>query len=139
MLEAEIAKAQGDFSVSAQLQKKEFMDQEAKVYLQVYSEVEKAVEQFGDNFKLNPVGTGPFAFFTTSRSWPKSTTRHDCRAPNSSLRPSSSRPLHQRRASSPAVRSAPSSRRGARVTRQHSSRSRSTTRKQQPCAASSSR
>ena len=51
-LEAEIAKAQGDFSVSAQLQKKEFMDQEAKVYLQVYSEVEKAVEQFAREHRI---------------------------------------------------------------------------------------
>ena len=45
-LEAEVAKAQGDFSVNAQLQKKDFMDREAKVYLQVYSEIERAVNQF---------------------------------------------------------------------------------------------
>jgi Skp family chaperone for outer membrane proteins len=45
-LEAEIAKAQGDFSVNAQLQKKDFMDREAKVYQQVYTEVERAVSQF---------------------------------------------------------------------------------------------
>jgi Skp family chaperone for outer membrane proteins len=45
-LEAEIAKAQGDFNVSAQLQKKDFMDREAKVYLQVYGEIERAVGQF---------------------------------------------------------------------------------------------
>lgn len=45
-LEAEVAKAQGDFSVNAQLQKKDFMDREAKVYLQVYGEVERAVSQF---------------------------------------------------------------------------------------------
>ena len=45
-LEAEIAKAQGDFSVNAQLQKKDFMDREAKVYLQVYTEIERAVSQF---------------------------------------------------------------------------------------------
>jgi Skp family chaperone for outer membrane proteins len=45
-LEAEVAKAQGDFSVNAQLQKKDFMDREAKVYLQVYNEVERAVSQF---------------------------------------------------------------------------------------------
>ena len=44
--EAEVAKAQGDFSVNAQLQKKDFMDREAKVYLQVYSEIERAVSQF---------------------------------------------------------------------------------------------
>ena len=43
-LESEIAKAQGDFNVDAQLQKKEFMDREAKVYLSVYTEVEKDVE-----------------------------------------------------------------------------------------------
>ena len=51
-LEAEIAKAQGDFNVNAQLQKKEFMDQEAKVYLQVYTEVEKAVEQFAREHRI---------------------------------------------------------------------------------------
>ena len=45
-LEAEVAKAQGDFSVNAQLQKKDFMDREAKVYLQVYTEIERAVSQF---------------------------------------------------------------------------------------------
>jgi Skp family chaperone for outer membrane proteins len=45
-LEAEIAKAKGDFSVNAQLQKKDFMDREAKVYQQVYTEVERAVSQF---------------------------------------------------------------------------------------------
>ncbi|MCX7432015.1 MAG: OmpH family outer membrane protein [Planctomycetia bacterium] len=36
-LEAEIAKGQGDFNVNAQLQKKDFMEREAKVYLQVYT------------------------------------------------------------------------------------------------------
>ena len=45
-LEAEVAKAQGDFSVNAQLQKKDFMDREANVYLQVYKEIERAVSQF---------------------------------------------------------------------------------------------
>ena len=45
-LEAEVAKAQGDFSVTAKLQQKEFMDREAKVYLQVYNEIERAVSQF---------------------------------------------------------------------------------------------
>jgi Skp family chaperone for outer membrane proteins len=45
-LEAEVAKAQGDFSVNAQLQKKDFMEREAKVYMQVYSEIERAVSQF---------------------------------------------------------------------------------------------
>ncbi len=45
-LEAEVAKAQGDFNVNAQLQKKDFMDREAKVYLQVYTEIERAVSQF---------------------------------------------------------------------------------------------
>lgn len=45
-LEAEIAKAQGDFNVTAQLQKKDFMDREAKVYLQVYTDIERAVAQF---------------------------------------------------------------------------------------------
>ncbi len=45
-LEGEVAKAQGDFSVNAQLQKKDFMDREAKVYLQVYNEIERAVSQF---------------------------------------------------------------------------------------------
>jgi outer membrane protein len=45
-LEAEVAKAQGDFNVSAQLQKKDFMDREANVYKQVYAEIEQAVSQF---------------------------------------------------------------------------------------------
>ncbi|MEX0689061.1 MAG: OmpH family outer membrane protein [Pirellulales bacterium] len=45
-LEGEVAKAQGDFNVTAQLQKKDFMDREAQVYLQVYSQVERAVAQF---------------------------------------------------------------------------------------------
>jgi Skp family chaperone for outer membrane proteins len=44
--EGDVAKAQGDFSVNAQLQKKDFMDREAKVYLQVYNEIERAVSQF---------------------------------------------------------------------------------------------
>jgi len=45
-LEAEVAKAQGDFNVNAQLQKKDFMDREANVYKQVYAEIEQAVSQF---------------------------------------------------------------------------------------------
>jgi Skp family chaperone for outer membrane proteins len=45
-LEGEVAKAQGDFSVNAQLAKKDFMDREGKVYLAVYSEIERAVAQF---------------------------------------------------------------------------------------------
>jgi Skp family chaperone for outer membrane proteins len=44
--EADFAKAQGDFNVNAQLQKKDFMDREAKVYMQVYSEIEQAVSVF---------------------------------------------------------------------------------------------
>ena len=44
--EGEVAKAQGDFSVNTQLQKKDFMEREAKVYLQVYNEIERAVSQF---------------------------------------------------------------------------------------------
>jgi Skp family chaperone for outer membrane proteins len=44
--EGEVAKAQGDFTVNAQLQKKDFMDREAKVYLQVYTEIERAVSQY---------------------------------------------------------------------------------------------
>ena len=51
-LEAEIATAQSQFNVTAQLQKKEFMDREAKVYLQVYSEIEKAVEQFARQHRI---------------------------------------------------------------------------------------
>lgn len=45
-LEGEVAKAQGEFNVTAQLQKKDFMDREAQVYLQVYGQIEKAVAQF---------------------------------------------------------------------------------------------
>ncbi len=44
--EGDVAKAQGDFQVTAQLQKKDFMDREAQVYMQVYSQIEKAVAQF---------------------------------------------------------------------------------------------
>jgi len=51
-LEAEVAKAQGDFNVNAQLQKKDFMDREAKVYMQVYDEVEKAVAQFAREHRI---------------------------------------------------------------------------------------
>jgi Skp family chaperone for outer membrane proteins len=51
-LEAEVAKAQGDFNVTAQLQKKDFMDREAKVYLQVYNEIERAVSQFARDNKI---------------------------------------------------------------------------------------
>jgi Skp family chaperone for outer membrane proteins len=45
-LEGEVAKAQGDFQVTAQLQKKDFMDREAQVYMQVYGQIERAVAQF---------------------------------------------------------------------------------------------
>jgi Skp family chaperone for outer membrane proteins len=51
-LEAEVAKAQGDFNVNAQLRKKDFMDSEAKVYFQVYSEIERAVSQFARDNKI---------------------------------------------------------------------------------------
>jgi Skp family chaperone for outer membrane proteins len=51
-LEAEVAKAQGDFNVNAQLQKKDFMDREAGVYMQVYKEIEKAVEQFAREHRI---------------------------------------------------------------------------------------
>lgn len=51
-LEADVAKAQGDFNVNAQLQKKDFMDREAKVYLQVYLEIERAVSQFARDNKI---------------------------------------------------------------------------------------
>ena len=51
-LEADVAKAQGDFNVNAQLQKKDFMDREAKVYLQVYTEIERAVGQFARDNKI---------------------------------------------------------------------------------------
>jgi Skp family chaperone for outer membrane proteins len=51
-LEAEIAKAQGDFNVNAQLRKKDFMDQEASVYMKVYDEVEKAVTQFAREHRI---------------------------------------------------------------------------------------
>jgi len=65
-LEAEIAKAQGDFNVNAQLQKKDFMDREASVYMQVYGEIERAVSQFArehgiavvHRFDGEPVDTG---------------------------------------------------------------------------------
>ena len=51
-LEAETAKAQGDFNIDAQLRKKDFMEREAKVYLQVYNEIERAVSQFARDNKI---------------------------------------------------------------------------------------
>jgi Skp family chaperone for outer membrane proteins len=51
-LEAETAKAQGDFNIDAQLRKKDFMEREAKVYLQVYTEIEKAVAQFAREHRI---------------------------------------------------------------------------------------
>jgi Skp family chaperone for outer membrane proteins len=65
-LEGEVAKAQGDFNVNAQLQKKDFMEREATVYMQVYSEIERAVSQFArehsiavvHRFDGEPVDTG---------------------------------------------------------------------------------
>jgi len=45
-LEGDVAKAQGDFSVRAQLDKKDFLDREAKIYRRVYGEVEQAVSMF---------------------------------------------------------------------------------------------
>ncbi|RLS53300.1 MAG: OmpH family outer membrane protein [Planctomycetota bacterium] len=51
-LEAEVAKAQGDFNVNTQLQKKDFMEKEAQSYLQVYTEIEKAVAQFAREHQI---------------------------------------------------------------------------------------
>lgn len=51
-LEAEIAKAQGDFNVNAQLQKKDFMDREAAVYMKVYDQIEKTVAQFARDHRI---------------------------------------------------------------------------------------
>ena len=45
-IEGDVAKAQGDFTVKAQLEKKDFLDREAKVYHKVYGEVERAVASF---------------------------------------------------------------------------------------------
>lgn len=45
-LEGDVAKAQGDFGVRAQLDKKDFLDREAKIYHRVYGEVEQAVTAF---------------------------------------------------------------------------------------------
>ena len=45
-LEGDVAKAQGDFQVKAQLEKKDFLDREAKIYHKVYGEVEQAVAAF---------------------------------------------------------------------------------------------
>jgi phage terminase small subunit len=45
-LEAEVAKAQGEFNVTAQLQKKDFMDREASVYHEVFGEIQVAVTKF---------------------------------------------------------------------------------------------
>ena len=45
-LEAEVAKAQGEFNVTAQLQKKDFMDREAAVYQEVFGEIQQVVTKF---------------------------------------------------------------------------------------------
>lgn len=45
-LEAEVAKAQGEFNVNGQLQKKDFMDREAAVYHEVFGEIQQAVTKF---------------------------------------------------------------------------------------------
>jgi len=54
-LEAEVAKAQGDFNVNAQLQKKDFMEREAKVYLEVYQEIEANVKAFAQHYQIDIV------------------------------------------------------------------------------------
>jgi len=65
-LEAEVAKAQGEFNVTAQLQKKDFMDREASVYHDVFGEIEQAVARFAQEhgiavvhrFDGDPVDSG---------------------------------------------------------------------------------
>jgi Skp family chaperone for outer membrane proteins len=65
-LEAEVAKAQGEFNVEAQLQKKDFMDREAAIYHEVFGQIEQAVAQFSQEhgiavvhrFDGDPVDSG---------------------------------------------------------------------------------
>lgn len=45
-LEGDVAKAQGEFQVKAQLDKKDFLDREAKVYRRVYGDIERVVRDF---------------------------------------------------------------------------------------------
>jgi len=45
-LEAEVAKRQADLSVAVQLQKKDFLQREAKIYYETYEEVLSAVDYF---------------------------------------------------------------------------------------------
>lgn len=51
-LEAEVAKAQGEFNVTAQLQKKDFMDREASIYHEVFGEIEQAVARFAKEHRI---------------------------------------------------------------------------------------
>lgn len=51
-LEGDVAKAQGDFQVKAQLEKKDFLDREAKIYHRVYGEVEQAVSTFAKSNRI---------------------------------------------------------------------------------------
>jgi Skp family chaperone for outer membrane proteins len=51
-LEGDVAKAQGDFQVKAQLEKKDFLEREAKVYHRVYGEVEQAVSTFAKSNRI---------------------------------------------------------------------------------------
>lgn len=51
-LEGDVAKAQGDFQVKAQLDKKDFLDREARVYHRVYGEVEQAVAAFARQHRI---------------------------------------------------------------------------------------
>ena len=65
-LEAEVAKAQGEFNVEAQLQKKDFMDREAAIYHEVFGQIEQVVALFAQEhgiavvhrFDGDPVDSG---------------------------------------------------------------------------------
>lgn len=54
-LEANFAKLQADFNVKASLQKKDFLDREAKIYNQVYDEVRDEVAKYGKSRGLSAV------------------------------------------------------------------------------------
>lgn len=51
-MEARVAKAQADFQLKAQLQQKDFMEKEGRVYFQVYRELDDAVKRFAQKHQI---------------------------------------------------------------------------------------
>ncbi len=54
-LEREVAQAMGDLRVDLSLKKKEFMEEEARLYYDIYAEVTRAISQFADSNGIHMV------------------------------------------------------------------------------------